>query len=86
SDQLLENKRKMIYHLQDEKVAHQEVNEPLKVYSIGFAEQTIAYAKESGADALAIMASASDEYRYMADAEKERMLTNDAHLPVICCP
>jgi len=30
------------------------------------------------------MAKASDEFRYIADAEKERILANEARIPVIC--
>ena len=53
-------------------------------FSIGFAVQTIAYADRIGAGCIAIMSMASDEYRYIADAEKERMLTNEPGIPVLC--
>ncbi|HNR56109.1 MAG TPA: hypothetical protein PKJ19_13145, partial [Flavobacteriales bacterium] len=58
--------------------------EPSTSFSIGFAQATIDYAEKVGAGALAIMAHASDEYRYIADAEKERMLTNTPRIPVLC--
>jgi hypothetical protein len=54
------------------------------VFSMGFAEQTIRYAQEIGAGCIAIMAKASAEYSYIADAEKERMLANEARVPVLC--
>lgn len=84
SDDLLANKRDMLYRLQDEKLRHLEVNEPSTIFSVSFAEPTIRYAERVEAGCIAIMAHASDEYRYIADAEKERMLTNDAHIPVLC--
>ncbi|MDQ3100345.1 MAG: hypothetical protein M3R08_03085, partial [Bacteroidota bacterium] len=56
-----------------------EVNEPSNSPSVGFAGPTLEYAERIGAGCIAIMCHASKEYRYMADAEKERMLTNPAH-------
>jgi hypothetical protein len=75
----------MLQRLEREGLRHLEVNEPSTVFSIGFAEPTIRYAEKVGAGCIAIMSHASDEYRYMADAEKERMLTNAAKIPVLCC-
>lgn len=84
SDQLLRNKLHMIERLTAANVRHMEVNEPSSVFSLGFAEPTIRYAKRVDADCIAIMAHASDELRYLADAEKERMLTNEPRIPVLC--
>ncbi|MBL7980712.1 MAG: universal stress protein [Flavobacteriales bacterium] len=85
SDELLENKLAMLQRLEREGIRHLEVNEPSTVFSIGFAEPTIRYAEKIGAGCIAIMSHASDEYRYMADAEKERLLTNASNIPVLCC-
>lgn len=85
SEELLSNKLIMLQRLEREGLRHLEVNEPSTVFSIGFAEPTIRYAEKIGAGCIAIMSHASDEYRYMADAEKERMLTNAAKIPVLCC-
>jgi nucleotide-binding universal stress UspA family protein len=85
SEELLSNKLVMLERLQREGIRHVEVNEPSTLFSIGFAEPTIRYAEKIGAGCIAIMSHASDEYRYMADAEKERMLTNSANIPVLCC-
>lgn len=84
SEQLLENKRRMLYRLSEEGIRHLEVNEPSNMFSMGFAKQTVDYAKRIKAGCIAIMAQASDEYRYIADAEKEHMLTNEAFIPVLC--
>jgi nucleotide-binding universal stress UspA family protein len=84
SPELLANKQRMIERLRAEGLRHEEVNEPSSLFSIGFAEPTIRYAQRVGAGAIAIMAHASDEYRYIADAEKERLLVNDARIPILC--
>lgn len=84
SDELLANKVMMLNRLQEENIRHVEANEPFVEFSVGFAVATIKYASRIEAGAIAIMAHASEEYRYIADAEKERMLTNDALIPVLC--
>ena len=84
SDQLVKNKAIMIARLDQERVARVEANVPSTVFSMGFAEQTIRYAQEIGAGCIAIMAMASDDYRWIADAEKERLLTNAPCIPVLC--
>jgi nucleotide-binding universal stress UspA family protein len=84
SDQLLTNKLAMIERLDAEGIARVEANVPTNVFSMGFAEQTIRYAQEIGAGCIAVMAKASDDYRYIADAEKERLLMNAPCIPVLC--
>lgn len=86
SDQLLKNKLLMLEHLRAAGIVVQEVNEPSKTFSIGFAEQTARYAADAGATCIAIMARASDDYRWIADAEKERLLLNGSGIPVLCTP
>lgn len=84
SDELLGNKLRMLERLQEEGIRHTAVNEPSTAFSVGFAKATIDYAKRVGAGAIAIMAHASEEFRYIADAEKERILANEPGIPVIC--
>lgn len=84
SEELLANKLKMLLRMQHEGIRYIEVHEPSTAFSIGFAEPTIRYAQRIGAGCIAIMARASDEFRYIADAEKERLLANDANIPVLC--
>ncbi|MDX9750586.1 MAG: universal stress protein [Flavobacteriales bacterium] len=86
SAQLLHNKRTMLDRFAAEGIPHQDVVVPSTVFSAGFAEQTIRHAQATGMDLIAIMASASDEYRWIADAEKERLLANAARVPVLCAP
>ena len=84
SHELLANKARMAEWLTKEGIATKTVEEPSTSFSVGFSWPTIDYAKRVGAGCIAIMSVASDEYRYIADAEKERLLTNDAGIPVLC--
>ncbi len=84
SEQLVKNKAMMLERLKEDRIARVEANVPTTVFSAGFAEQTIRYAEEIGAGCMAIMAKASDDYRWIADAEKERLLTNAPCIPVLC--
>ena len=84
SVELLANKKHMGEYLTKAGVRHMIVEDDETSFSIGFAVQTIAYAERIGAGCIAIMSMASDEYRYIADAEKERMLTNEPGIPVLC--
>ena len=84
SEELMKNKAAMLTSLQQDGIRHVEANVPSTGFSVGFAASTIEYAKQLGAGCIAIMAHASEEYRYIADAEKERILMNDASIPVLC--
>lgn len=66
-------------------VAFREVKEDPTVYSVGYAKQTIEHAKSSNADLIAIMSVSSKEHYYFAQADKERILTNESRIPVMCC-
>lgn len=74
----------MVEWLGKEGIAVKTVEEPSTSFSVGFSWPTIDYAKRVGAGCIAIMSVASDEYRYIADAEKERLLTNEPGIPVLC--
>ncbi|MCW5897857.1 MAG: universal stress protein [Flavobacteriales bacterium] len=84
SEELARNKRETLRRLAEEGVRHREVNEESEVFSAGFAEPTIRHAEKAGASCIAMMAHASREYRFIADAEKERMFTNTPGIPVLC--
>lgn len=84
STELLNNKLRMLERFEQEGIPCVQANEPSDTFSVGFAQPTARYARRIGAGCIAIMAHASDEYRYIADAEKERMLTNEGSIPVLC--
>jgi nucleotide-binding universal stress UspA family protein len=60
------------------------VKEDQNVYSLGYAKQTLKYAKSISADFICMMSVSSQEYYYFAPADKETMLLNEDHLPVLC--
>lgn len=84
SAELLTNRTRMTEWLSREQVPHLVVEEVPEQFSIGFAQSTIDYAERIGAGCIAIMSIPSEEYRFIADAEKERMLTNEPGIPVLC--
>ena len=84
SEELNRNKVRMANRLATEEISHKLVEEPSHAFSVGFSSPTIEYAKRVHAGCIAIMSVASEEYRYIADAEKERLLTNEYGIPVLC--
>ncbi len=84
SAELERNKALMAERLTMEGIPFELVEEPSHSFSVGFSQPTIAYADRVGAGCMAIMSNASNEYRYIADAEKERLLTNEPGIPVLC--
>lgn len=84
SEALERNKQLMVERLDAAGIPHQLVQEPSHGFSVGFSRPTINYAQRVGAGCMAIMSVASEEYRYIADAEKERILTNEPGIPVLC--
>ena len=84
SVELMQNKERMTKRLASEGIPHKQVEEPSHSFSVGFSWPTIEYAKRVHAGCIAIMSVPSEEYRYIADAEKERFLTNESGIPVLC--
>ncbi len=62
------------------------VKEEAKLMSMGFAQQTINYAAENDFDCICLSTNTHQETMAMGKADKEKMLTNEAGIPVLCCP
>jgi nucleotide-binding universal stress UspA family protein len=84
SDNLKRNVELAISKLESGNVNFKRVNEQQTTYSPGYAKQILQYAHQSGAGLIAVVSTASDEYYYIADSDKERLLTNDHNIPVLC--
>lgn len=84
SEQLKENIGKSLTSLKENTIKFERVNEHQTVYSPGYARQILDYAGRISADIIAVMSVATDEYYYIADSDKERLLTNDFKTPVLC--
>jgi nucleotide-binding universal stress UspA family protein len=65
-------------------VSMKRVKEEQEVYSQGYSKQTLLYAGSAGADLISMMSTPSDDYYYFAAADKEALLLNELHLPVLC--
>jgi len=65
-------------------IQYVRINEKQTVLSVGFAYQTLQYAKKAGADMIAMMSVSSEEYHYFAQQDKVNLLTNESGIPVLC--
>jgi nucleotide-binding universal stress UspA family protein len=83
-DQLKKNLEKTKEIFDKNGIRHIRINEKQTVLSVGFARQTLQYARKTGADMIAMMSVSSEEYHYFAQQDKENLLTNDSGIPVLC--
>jgi nucleotide-binding universal stress UspA family protein len=84
SDQMLRNIEEATRLIQSKGIPMIRVKEEQQVYSMGYAKQTVKYAQSIGADALCMISIPTEENYYFAQSDKETMLLNDFHIPVIC--
>ncbi|HRQ85088.1 MAG TPA: hypothetical protein PLV70_08265, partial [Flavobacteriales bacterium] len=73
-----------LQRLKKEGIPYKEVNEPVEKFYEGFVLRTIRYARNNNVDCIAIMAQASGEHKKIADKEKQKLLTNELGVPVLC--
>ena len=81
---LLENIAQTVRILEEAGVALVRIKEDQDGFSQGFAWQTLRYAQSVGAEAIAIMSVASEEYYFMSKTYKEAILLNENRIPVLC--
>jgi nucleotide-binding universal stress UspA family protein len=60
------------------------IKEDQKEYSPFYARQTLLHAHVSKADCIGVMSVPSKEYFYFAQSDKETLLLNEFHIPVLC--
>jgi hypothetical protein len=84
SEQMLKNIEEATLLLQTKGVPLIRVKEEQQVYSLGYAKQTVIYAQSIDADALWMISVPTEENYYFAQSDKETMLLNDFHIPVLC--
>jgi nucleotide-binding universal stress UspA family protein len=68
----------------DKGIKFRRVEEEPNVLSVGYARQTIRYAKNNGCDLISIMSVPTREHYYFAQADKEEVLTNEHGIAVLC--
>lgn len=60
------------------------IKENQNVYSPFYSKLTLTYALQSGADCICVMSIPSKEYYYFAQSDKETLLMNEYHIPILC--
>jgi nucleotide-binding universal stress UspA family protein len=65
-------------------ISFRRVEEEPNVLSVGYARQTIRYAKNNECDLISIMSVPTREHYYFAQADKEEVLTNEHAIAVLC--
>lgn len=65
-------------------ISFKRIAEDQKMFSVGYARQTMNYADQEQADMIAIMSIPTQENAYFADSDKEIIITNDLKIPVLC--
>jgi nucleotide-binding universal stress UspA family protein len=83
-DQLLKNIEDATRIFETKGIQMKRIKEEQKVYSQGYSKQTLLFAHETGADILCMISVPSEEYYYFAPSDKEAMLLNEYHIPVLC--
>ncbi|MBE0637847.1 MAG: universal stress protein [Bacteroidales bacterium] len=76
------NIEKAIREFEAKGIKYKRVNESQTAYSPGYSKQILQYAKKINAGMIAVMSVPTSEYYYIADSDKERLLTNDLRIPV----
>lgn len=84
SDLFKSNIDKAINAFEKNAVKYQRVNEPQTTYSAGYAKQILQYAGKINADLISVISVATAEHYNIADSDKERLLTNELNIPVLC--
>jgi nucleotide-binding universal stress UspA family protein len=83
-EQLLKNIEEATRIFEAKGAKMKRVKEDQTVFAQGYAKQTLLYAGSVRADMICVMSVPSEDYYYFAQADKELMLLNDLHLPVLC--
>ena len=83
-EQILINIEEASRQFESGKVKMIRIKEDQNVYSLGYAKQTLKYAVSAGVDVICMMSVSSKEYYYFAQSDKETLLLNEYHIPVLC--
>jgi nucleotide-binding universal stress UspA family protein len=84
SKELIANIEKAKHAFETHKIKFQRVSEKQTTFSVGYSKQILQYAHRISADVIALMSVPTDEHYYIADSDKESILTNAMKIPVYC--
>jgi nucleotide-binding universal stress UspA family protein len=82
SEELMQNIHISTNYFKTQGITFREIQEEPLVYSFGYAKQTIEYAATLNYDLIALMPHASSEHAYFANADKEKLITNEPCIPL----
>jgi len=85
NDETAENVTKCQGFFEAEGIKYRLVEEEAKIYSVGYARQTIAYAGESNPHLISIMAQAAGDTKVFGNVDKENVILNELGIAVLCC-
>jgi len=83
SEEIINNIRKAQDDFENAGIPFNRVKETQNSFSIGYAKQIMDYAKRANIDLIALMANPTKEHFYIADSDKETILTNPEQIPVL---
>jgi len=84
TEKLRENIKLAEQRFSEKGLNFKRINDDQKVFSVGFAKQTLQYSGEVKADLITIMSNPTRENYYFADSDKVAILTNELQIPVLC--
>lgn len=82
-EQLMKNIEEATRQFEAKKIKMIRIKEDANLYEFGYARQTLKYAGNAKTDLLCVMSIPSKEYYYFAQSDKETLLTNEFHIPVL---
>jgi nucleotide-binding universal stress UspA family protein len=68
----------------EQSISYKRIKEDSNIFSVGYAKQTLQYAKKIDAGLISIMSVKSDEHYYFAQADKESLINNEFNIPILC--
>lgn len=80
----LKNLDKTKKYFDEHKVRYKTVIKEATIYSVGYAREILAYAKESKAGLITMLSQVSEENRYFGNMDKTNLVLNPQGIPVLC--
>lgn len=82
--EFLKNLDKTKKYFDEHKVRYKAVIKEATIYSIGYAREILAHAKESNAGLITMLSQVSEENRYFGNMDKTNLVLNPQGIPVLC--
>lgn len=83
SDTMRKQVEKAISVFDEKNIRHTTVRDEMTSFSVGFANQTLAYAKANGIHLIAVMSTKSDNLSFITEVDREALINNDAGISIL---